>query len=127
MLWPRRLLLFEDRVELHSTELLREAVEVVEYGQIRDVAVGGGAAGSTHLLIRTGKGRPLLMRGVDEQAARRAKTLIEERTARANAPSPPPAPGRQALIQNLAELRDAGILSQEEFEAKRRELGNREA
>jgi hypothetical protein len=127
MLWPRRLLVFEDRVEVRGAELLRETVEVVEYGRIQDVAVGGGAAGSTHLLIRAGKGKPLLIRGVDEQLANRAKALIEQRAAHAKNPPQPSYPGRQALIQNLTELRDAGILTHEEFEDKKREVEDREA
>lgn len=130
MLWPRRLLVYEDRVELHSTELLRETAEVLEYGRIRDVTVGGGAAGSTHLLIQPREGKPLLVRGVDERAARHAKMLIEEGVARAagslpQTPEHEQHPGRRTLIQNLTELRDAGILTQAEFETKLREIENR--
>jgi hypothetical protein len=60
---------------------------------------------------------------VDERDAERAGTLIEERVTRANGTAqatPPAAIDEERLILNLTELRDAGVLSEEEFEAKRR-------
>ena len=50
MLWPKRLLIFEDRIELHDQELLRETVETTEYSEVEGVVVGGGVR-STNLLI----------------------------------------------------------------------------
>jgi hypothetical protein len=59
---------------------------------------------------------------VNKDAAERAGALIEGRAARAKgAPaqaSPPASVDEEGLIQNLKELRDAGILNEEEFEAK---------
>ncbi len=70
---------------------------------------------------------PVLMRGVDQDAAGRARELIEARVdtgvgkgvVQGAAPS-----GASAtdLLQKLTDLRDAGILSPEEFEAKKRDL-----
>jgi hypothetical protein len=55
-----------------------------------------------------------------------ARALIEERMARANIypsqSSSPAAPSTERLIRSLAELRDAGVLSEEKFEMKRKEL-----
>ena len=116
MLWPNRLLIFEDRIETRGSELLQETVETTRYGEVKDVVVGG-AGWSTSLLIKR-NGNPILLRGVEENAAGYAKTLIEERISR-------PAEGRPNgpdLIRKLAELRDAGVLSPEEFEAKKKSI-----
>lgn len=117
MLWPKRLLIFEDRVETRGTELLRETIETIRYGEIKAVVVGGRAT-STSLLIKR-NGKPILLRGIEESTAAHAKTLIEERMSYAT-DSPPQNPDKENLIRKLAELRDAGVLSPEEFEAKRK-------
>jgi hypothetical protein len=116
MLWPKRLLIFEDRIETRGSELLQETVETTRYGEVKDVVVGG-AGWSTSLLIKR-NGNPILLRGVEESAAGYAKTLIEERISH-------PAEGRPNgpdLIRKLVELRDAGVLSPEEFEAKKKSI-----
>lgn len=125
MLWPKRLLIFEDRIETRGTELLRETIETTLYGEIKAVVVGGRAT-STSLLIKR-EGKPILLRGVEESTAAHAKTLIEERLSHATDSPPRTSPNtrkddreRADLIRKLAELRDAGVLSPEEFEAKRK-------
>ncbi|CAN5905763.1 hypothetical protein BH23ACT11_BH23ACT11_00020 [soil metagenome] len=124
MLWPKRLRIFEDRIEISSTELLRETVETVEYREIEDVLVGGSGPSSS-ILIRKHMGKPILMRGVDRESSHQVKTLVEERKSRwcrkfqeeRNA---------EALVRKLAELLYAGVLSPEEFEAKRRAVEGEE-
>ena len=123
-LWPKRLLIFEDRIEVRDFELLRERAEPMKYGWIDRVSVSGGRLAN---LLITGPGsKPILVRGLSKSEAERARALIEERMARANVypsrSSSPPAPGTERLIRSLAELRDAGVLSEEEFEIKRKEL-----
>ena len=121
MLWPKRLLIFEDRIETHGSELLRETIETIQYGEIEDVIVGGGGW-SASLLIKHGN-KPLLLRGVDEAAAGHAKSLIGERMARpadSLHQASSDTPTNTDLIRKLAELRDAGVLTPEEFEAKRK-------
>lgn len=64
------------------------------------------------------------MRGLDRDAAEHAKALIEDRMARARARSLLPekssaTPDTVELIHKLAELRDTGIITQEEFETKK--------
>lgn len=125
MLWPKRLLIFEDRIETRGTELLRETVETTRYSDIKGIVIGGRAP-STSLLIKH-KGKPILLRGVEESTAAYAKTLIEERMSHAVDSLPQRSLNvredeheRADLIRKLAELRDAGVLSPEEFETKKR-------
>ena len=80
-LWPKRLRIFEDRIETQDFVLLRETSESREYGWIEHVTVSG-AGMFANLLIWGHWDRPILMRGLDKDAAERAKTLIEERAAR---------------------------------------------
>ncbi len=117
-LWPRKLLIFEDHIELRSFELLREKTEWREYGRIGGVEIPG-KRGFTNLLIRDNQGRSILIRGVERAEAERAGALIEERIARLRERSPQPGSPAPELVRKLAELRDAGLLSQEEFETKR--------
>jgi hypothetical protein len=123
-LWPKRLLIFEDRIETRNFELLRETTESRKYGWIDHVTVSGGRW-FANLLIRSHWGRPVLMRGLDRDTAERAKALIEERVARGEARPPQPrklsaTSGIAELVRKLSELRDAGVLSQKEFEIKKR-------
>jgi hypothetical protein len=125
-LWPRQLLIFENRVETRGTELLRETIEPLGYDQIDRVTVSSGVW-FDNLLVGSRGSKPILMRGLNADTAERAKTLIEERVARAGASSPHPQKFSTArdtadLVRKLAELRDAGVLTEEEFEAKKRAL-----
>ncbi len=123
-IWPRRLAIFEDRVEVRDFELLREKTESKEYGWVNRVVVSGKGWFSS-LLLTGREGEPVLIRGVRKDAAERAKALIEERMPRANGQLvrlPEAAPDAERLMRALTELRDAGILGEEEFETKRKEL-----
>ncbi len=123
-IWPRRLAIYEDRVEVRDFELLREKTESKEYGWVDRVVVSGKGWFSS-LLLAGREGEPILIRGVSKNAAERAKALIEERMPRANGRlmrSLEAAPDTERLMRALTELRDAGILGEEEFETKRKEL-----
>ena len=123
-IWPRRLAIFEDRVEVRDFELLREKTESKEYGWVDRVVVSGKGWFSS-LLLTGREGEPVLIRGVRKDAAERAKALIEERMPRANGRlmrPPEAAPDTERLMLALTELRDARVLSEEEFETKRKEL-----
>ena len=123
-LWPRRLAIFEDRVEVRDFELLREKTESKEYGWVDRVVVSG-KGWSSSLMLAGREGEPVLIRGVRKDAAERAKALIEERMPRANGRlmlSTEVAPDTERSMRALTELRDAGVLSEEEFETKRKEL-----
>ena len=125
MLWPKRLLIFEDRIETHGSELLRETIETTRYEEIEAVVAGGGGWSASLLIKRRGK--PILLRGVEEHATTYAKSLIEERMTRSAGDSPkaPYAPDKANLLYKLTELRNAGVLSQEEFEAKKKAVEER--
>jgi len=123
-IWPRRLAIFEDRIEMRDFELLREKIESKEYGWVDRVVVSGKGWFSS-LLLTGREGEPVLIRGVRKDAAERAKALIEERMPRANGQlmrSPEAATDTERLTRALTELRDAGVLSEEEFETKRKGL-----
>src|SRR5918998_4497625 len=120
-MFPTRLLIFEDHLEVRGFELLREKVQSKGYDRVERVVVSG-EGWLANLVISEKGGRPILIRGVDRGDADRAVALIEERVTRAgrDPAQAPQATDREGLIQNLTELRDAGVLSEEEFEAKSR-------
>ena len=122
-MYPTRLLIFEDRIEVRGFELLREKIESKGYERVDRVTVSGEGWLANLVISEKGK-RPILIRGVNKDAAERAGAMIEERVTRTNRGStqatPPTTIDEEGLIQNLTELRDAGILNEEEFETKRR-------
>lgn len=122
--FPTRLLIFDDRFEVRGFELLRETVESRGYDRVESVVVSG-EGWLANLVISEKGGRPILIRGVNKDEAERAGALIEERAARAGGgptQATPPTTTEEGLILSLEKLRDAGILSEEEFEAKREEV-----
>ena len=122
-MFPTRLLIFEDRIEWRDFELLRERTESKGYDRVDRVVVSGEGWFANLVIAEKGR-RPILIRGVNRGDAERAGALIEERVARANdnpmQASSPTTIEMESLNRSLTELRDAGILSEEEFETKRR-------
>ncbi len=122
-MFPTRLLIFEDRFEVRGFELLRETVESKRYDRVESVMVSG-EGWLANLVISEKEGRPILIRGVNRDDAERAGALIRERAARSGGSparaTPPAATEEEGLIRSLEKLRDAGILSEEEFETKRK-------
>jgi hypothetical protein len=126
-MWPRRLLIFEDRLEVRDFELFRERILSRGYGRI-DGAVVSGAGWFANLLVTVRGSEPILMRGLSKGVAERARALIEARTTQPDCrlQAPPLGSDTKRLVHALADLRDAGVLSEEEFEAKRAEVTARE-
>ncbi len=122
-MFPTRLLIFEDRIEVRDFELLRERTESKGYDRVDRVVVSGEGWLANLVIAEKGR-RPILIRGVNRGDAERAGALIEERVAWANdnpmQASSPTTIEVESLNRSLTELRDAGILSEEEFETKRR-------
>ena len=122
-MFPTRLLIFEDRIEVRDFELLRERTESRGYDRVDRVVVSGEGWLVNLLVSEKGK-QPILIRGVNKDDAERAGVLIEERVVRSNEGhaqvNPPATIDEEGLMKNLTELRDAGVLSEEEFETKRR-------
>lgn len=103
-MFPTRLLIFEDRIEVRGFELLRERVESKGYDRVERVVVSG-EGWLANLVISEKGGRPVLVRG----DAERAGALLEERAARAAAPRKQhlPRPPKGGLIRSLEKLQDA--------------------
>jgi hypothetical protein len=122
-MFPTRLLIFEDHFEVRGFELLRETVESKGYDRVERVMVSG-EGWLANLVISEKDGRPTLIRGVNKEDAERAGALIEERAARVGPTQAtlPATAEAEGLIRSLEKLRDAGILSEEEFEDKRKEV-----
>ena len=121
-IWPRRLLVFEDRIEVRDFELLREKTLAWGHDRIAGVVLSG-ADWFANLLITVRGDGPILLRGLNKEAAERARALIEDLAAQSGDHRPrmhaPSNPDTESLMRALTDLRDAGVLSEAEFEAKR--------
>src|SRR4028119_832660 len=102
-MFPTRLLIFEDRIEVRGFELLREKIEPRGYDRVERVVVSG-EGWLANLVISEKGGRPILIRGVDRGDADRAVALIEERVTRASRDptQAPPPPEEARRRRNLA-------------------------
>jgi hypothetical protein len=107
--------------------LLGSNVQNIRYDQIAQIAIKRG--GLSTLIIESRGGHTLTVKRVIYSTAEEARAMIQERMDRAldTAPegvasSPQSLP---AQIRELAELKEAGIISEAKFESKKTELLNR--
>jgi Short C-terminal domain len=132
--------IFDDRTEVYEGFSEPRALYRVTAEQLEEVTNKGWIY--TELALRSREGETATLGYLDERKAKKAKKLIEEQVPK----QPAPAQYQQlltsesasesaarieakdqagdipTLIRQLAELRDAGILSNEEFEAKKNDL-----
>lgn len=122
---PKRLLVFEDRVELHDPGFFKTEVKSMRYSQIAGVRAESRMLRGDLVIESTGGDRisvPKLPKG----EALEARDLIHQKMAeRDDVLTPPLAsapPDVADQIRKLGELRDAGLLTEEEFQSKKTEL-----
>ncbi len=133
-----RVLRYEGVIRRRSSETLLSAVSDVKlnvgmlgkqlgYGDIRILTVSGeaGADQFSSITEATEFRNAMMAQKMAEQTAARAPQMAAAAAAAAPAPAPVPAPSAAdaaEAITRLAELRDQGLLTPEEFEAKKAEI-----
>jgi hypothetical protein len=125
---PARLLAFEDAIEVRTAvNPLKKDVQRVRYDQVAQVSEKLGLI-FADLVVETRGGDTLLVPGLTRQEARHVGAFIRERTLS----SGPAGGGNESVpldipdqIRKLAELRDSGAITEEEFELKKAELLDR--
>ena len=138
-----RVLRYEGVIRRRSSETLLSAVSDVKlnigwlgkslgFGDIRILTVSGdaGADAFNSITNATEFRNAMMAQKMAEQTAARAPQVAAAAAAAAPAPAPvaPPTPAAPSAadsteaIRHLAELRDQGILTAEEFEAKKAEI-----
>jgi hypothetical protein len=121
------LFIFEHGVELRSMGLLGSNVQNIRYDQIAQIIIKRG--GWSTLIIESRGGHTLTVKRVPFSKAEKAREMIQERMNRTLDPKSEgvssPAQSLAAQIRELAELKEAGIISEAEFESKKTELLNR--
>ncbi|HJU85764.1 MAG TPA: SHOCT domain-containing protein [Gemmatimonadota bacterium] len=128
---PNRILIFHDRVEEHDRGFLKRSAQTLRYDQIAQVSVRSGMMYSELRIESTG-GKEWVVNGLRRTRAMDAKQLIERKieefhAQRNPAPRSPSAgvAGPEDFadqIRKLAMLRDEGLLTDSEFEAKKKEI-----
>jgi hypothetical protein len=124
---PDSLAVFEDAIVVENpSRVYGMDVQRVRYDQMAQVLVRHGVV-FADLIVETRGGGTLEVRGVSKREAEYASTFIRERMAS----GPPRGPDESATrdipdqIRKLAELRDSGAITEEEFQAKKRDLLDR--
>ena len=122
---PSRILVYENEIEVRTLRPPRRSVQRVRYEQIAQVFVNRGIV-YAELVIETRGGGTLSLAGMSKPNAEAARALIRERLDAASTGAAGVSySGAPEQIRKLAELRDAGILSAEEFETKKKDLLDR--
>jgi hypothetical protein len=131
LLTPNVIRIWPDRVEEYEYHALRhKQTRAISYQQVSEVRLARGLVWSTIAIESTG-GRSVAMEGIPKADAERVKGLLDNAvlTARGGGfavapPSAPPPPTIDVAdqLRKLAELRDQGILTDEEFAAQKAKL-----
>lgn len=121
---PNKVLIFEDRIEEHDTGFLKKSMQTIRHEQVAQVSINRDIVFSQLTIESTG-GHSIVARGLTRGEAEEAKRLLDDCIRKARRP----APGQQTRepdvldqIRKLGELRDAGLLTPEEFASKKSEL-----
>jgi Short C-terminal domain len=121
------LFIFEHGVEIRSMGLVGSNVQHIRYDQIAQVAIKRGVFSS--LIIESRGGHTLTVKRVIYPRAEEARAMIQDRMIRTldvtSEGVSSSAPSLATLIRELSELKEAGIISEAEFESKKTELLDR--
>ena len=124
------LLIFEDRVEDHSSSLFKNHQQSMRYEQIAQVVATRGMVFSELVVESTGGGR-LIAVGLKKEEADLARDLIERKVVEARRESigvsgqeSAPQQSIPDQIRQLGELKKSGLITQREFEEKKQKLLN---
>ena len=123
---PTRILVYPDEVEVRTLNPPRRTVQRVRYDQIAQVSVVRRIV-FADLLIEARGGGTLTLDGMTKTNAEEAWAATQGRldTCEPSGPAPSVRADIPEQIRKLAELRDAGVLGEGEFEAKKRDLLDR--
>jgi hypothetical protein len=121
------LLIFEYGVEARTMGMWGSNVQNIRYDQIAQVIIKRGPLST--LVIESRGGQTLTVKRVPLPTAEKARVMIQERVDRAldttSEGASTSAPSLAVQIRELAELKEAGIITEAEFESKKTELLNR--
>jgi hypothetical protein len=120
---PVGLRIYQHEIEITQPGLIKRTTQRIRYEQIAQVVVRGGLLLST-LLIETTGGHTIAVPAMEKAAAEEACAVIQERirTTFAEGSTLAPPADIPAQIRALADLKEAGIISEDEFESKKTEL-----
>ena len=118
--WP-------DRIEEYEHHAIRKkGTQAISFQQVSEVSVSRGLVWSTISVESTG-GKSITMIGIPKADAERVKKMIDDavfasKRGPAVAPAPAAAPDLADQLRKLADLRDQGILTEDEFLAQKIKL-----
>jgi hypothetical protein len=117
-----QLLVFQDRIEFRKFGWIHKDFKVLRMSDIRSTSLHKGVVAAT-LVVTGGGGTTIVVNGVPNDGSADLVALIENVRSAAQDDEPPTSSeSLPQLIQELADLRDTGALTEEEFQAKKSEL-----
>jgi hypothetical protein len=125
---PTAVRVYEDAVEVTQLGIGARNTHRMRYDQIAQVAVR--QRGRATLIIESSGGHTMKVESMTRKDAENARALIRERadlarSSSAGAASAPPVSDIPAQIREVARLREEGIITEAEFETKKKDLLDR--
>lgn len=114
---------FEDRIEVKTLNVFSRDDQVVRFEQLAGVSLKNGVVFADPV-IETRGGARLTVKSLPKRGAREAEDLIRSRQVTSSS-APSESLDIPAQIRKLAKLRNAGLITEEEFEVKKRNLLDR--
>jgi hypothetical protein len=128
MFTPNVIRVWRDRIEEYEHHAIRKkGTQAISFHQVAQVKLGRGLRW-TDITVESTGGHVITLKGVPKSDGERVKNLIDgavndARGGGSQASQPAPASAPQASVADelikLAQLRDAGVLSPEEFEVQK--------
>jgi hypothetical protein len=120
---PNVLCVYDDKMVFENRGLISKQEAVINYAQVAEVVHHSGVLQSTIEIINTGGAKNIKVEHLSKQLAEEAKNLIEQKAREAHNDAVASAPTSSLdELRKLADLKDRGIVSEQEFEQKKKEL-----
>ena len=124
---PPKLFIYEDRMVFEDRGILSRKEATLNYPQVAQVNIRKGLRHTTLEVVNTGGDQNIKLEHVKNNLALEAKTLIDSRIQELHSSKANPTNESQDPLEQLSklgELKEKGIISQEEFDKKKADLLN---
>ena len=120
---PAILYVYEDKMVFENRGLISKDEAVINYTQVAQIIHHKGIIKSSLEVINTGGAKNIKIEHLDKKLAEEAKNIIEQKSQEAHAGKTTSAQASSLDdLSKLAELKEKGILTEEEFQLKKKQI-----
>jgi hypothetical protein len=121
---PTVLNIWDDKIVVENRGLISKVEAVINYHQVAQVVHRRGIIQSTLEIVNTGGAENIVIEHLSVELAEKAKNLIEQKVNEIHSGKAAPAETTSSLdeLPKLAELKEKGIITEEEFQQKKKQI-----